>query len=133
MDEVDALGRKTAVRVQTRLNHYGGKRKGRVLFLYADRQLVAVLTFHINQNQVVEITHAAARGSDSKTRNQRIGLLVIQLERLAKRHRGDSALCKKPVVWAPTDLSQRDIAQSLGFIKKHRDMPGKQLPVLRRG
>lgn len=128
--DLDRFDRTTAVRVETRLRNTGGRHKGRVLYLYLERQLVAVLTFHINERQVIEIRHAASLAERENDRRIQIRMLILQLDGLAVERPGDRA--RKPVHWRPMDAGQREFAHSLDFTKTQRPGKGRQQPVLRR-
>jgi hypothetical protein len=127
---LDRFDRTTAIRVATRLRNAGGRHKGRVLRLYLDRQLVAVLTYHINDRGAIEIQHAASVAQREHDRRIQIRMLVVQLDRLARARKGDRA--RKPVYWHPMDERQRELARSLDFIKTQRAGKGREQPVLRR-
>jgi hypothetical protein len=118
----------TPVRVQTRLDHRHGKRKGRVLYLFWGDQLVGVLTYHINRHREVEIKHVDARAPSEKLRLIRMRILIIRLKELTGLREGE--LRNKLLVWGPPDSDQRQLARILGFDEVHRSGQGRDRPAV---
>jgi hypothetical protein len=118
----------TATRVERRLTHRRGRRKGRILKLYQGAALIGVLSFHIDRKGRIVILHAQTRGLRSQ-RQLQIKLLLKGLRDLNEKRVAHRA--RKAILWRPADAEQMSLARQLGFTETAERGKGKELPVLK--
>lgn len=130
-DELDLEGFKppTPEKIEARLLRRGGRKKGRVLKLYQQQTMIAVLSCHIDPNASIVVLHADSCGL-SADRGLQLKLLVKALADV-NAHR-ERKRAKKPILWKPHSAEQMRLAGSLGFTEIAQPGCGRKLPVLRR-